>query len=185
MKGLVANEAGRVARNSAGETSAPVGPVEQPRGTSEVQRPQAGTDSRETRGEKSLLCRKKRGKKLKSILLSVTSGIGTRPSMMTRKPTVGDGAASSGACGHPSAWPALRRLPWPRRFLAKTIRGPAPGAHVLEPLPLTRILGSPTDVSLRSLLSFFVFLYLSVCEASKLRSLPFTHPIYVASRYSQ
>ena len=84
-----------------------------------------------------------------------------------------------------SAWPVLRRLPWPRRFLAKTIRGPEPGAHVLEPLPLTRILGSPTDVSLRSLLSFFVFLYLSVCEASKLRSLPFTHPIYVASRYFQ
>ena len=49
----------------------------------------------------------------------------------------------------------------------------------------TRILGSPPDVSLRSLLSFFVFLYLSVCEALKLRSLPFTHPIYVASRYFQ
>ena len=32
---------------------------------------------------------------------------------------------------------------------------------------------------------FFVFLYLSVCEALKLRSLPFTHPIYVASRYFQ
>ena len=105
--------------------------------------------------------------------------------MMTRKPTVGDGAASSGACGHPSAWPVLRRLPWPRRFLAKAIRGPAPGAQVLEPLPLTRILGSPPDVSLRFLLSFFVFLYLSVCEALKLRSLPFPHPIYVASRYFQ
>ena len=90
--------------------------------------------------------------------------------MMTRKPTVGDGAASSGACGHPSAWPVLRRLPWPRRFLAKAIRGPEPGAQVLEPLPLTRIFGSPPDVSLRSLLSFFVFLYLSVCEALKLRS---------------
>ena len=79
----------------------------------------------------------------------------------------------------------LRRLPWRRRFLAKAIRGPEPGAHVLEPLPLTRIFGSPPDVSLPSLLSFFVFLYLSVCEASKLRSLPFTHPIYVASRYFQ
>ena len=99
--------------------------------------------------------------------------------------TVGDGAASSGACGPPSAWPVLRRLPWPRRFLATTIRGPEPGAHVLEPLPLTRIFGPPPDVSLRSLLSFFVFLYLSVCEALKLRSLPFTHPIYVASRYFQ
>ena len=70
-------------------------------------------------------------------------------------------------------------------FLAKAIRGPAPGAQVLEPLHLTRILGPPPDVHLRSLLSFFVFLYLSVCEASKLRSLPFTHPIYVASRYFQ
>ena len=80
---------------------------------------------------------------LPTTRLSVTSGIGTRPSMMTRKPTVGDGAASSGACGHPSAWPALRRLPWPRRFLAKAIRGPEPGAQVLEPLHLTRILGSP------------------------------------------
>ena len=77
------------------------------------------------------------------------------------------------------------RLPWPRRFLAQATRGPEPGAQVLEPLPLTRIFGSPPDVSLRSLLSFFVFLYLSVCEASKLRSLPFTHPIYVASRYFQ
>ena len=105
--------------------------------------------------------------------------------MMTRKPTVGGGADSSGACGHPSAWPVLRRLPWPRRFLAKAIRGPEPGAQVLEPLHLTRILGSPPDVSLPSLLSFFVFLYLSVCEALKLRSLPFTHPIYVASRYFQ
>ena len=99
--------------------------------------------------------------------------------------SVGDGAASSGACGHPSAWPVLRRLPWPRRFLAKAIRGPEPGAQVLEPLHLTRILGPPPDVYLHSLLSFFVFLYLSVCEASKLRSLPFTHPIYVASRYFQ
>ena len=105
--------------------------------------------------------------------------------MMTRKPTVGGGAASSGACGPPSAWPVLRRLPWPRRFLAKAIRGPEPGAQVLEPLDLTRILGPPPDVYLHSLLSFFVFLYLSVCEASKLRSLPFTHPIYVASRYLQ
>ena len=71
------------------------------------------------------------------------------------------------------------------RFLAKAIRGPEPGAQVLEPLHLTRILGPPPDVYLHSLLSFFVFLYLSVCEASKLRSLPFTHPIYVASRYFQ
>ena len=67
----------------------------------------------------------------------------------------------------------------------EAIRGPELGAQVLEPLHLTRILGSPPDVSLPSLLSFFVFLYLSVCEALKLRSLPFTHPIYVASRYFQ
>ena len=60
--------------------------------------------------------------------------------------SVGDGAASSGACGHPSAWPMLRRLPWPRRFLAKAIRGPEPGAQVLEPLHLTRILGPPPDL---------------------------------------
>ena len=52
---------------------------------------------------------------------------------MNRTPTVGDGAASSGACGPPSAWPVLRRLPWPRRFLAKAVRGPEPGAQVLEP----------------------------------------------------
>ena len=32
------------------------------------------------------------------------------------------------------------------------------------------------------LLSFCVFISLSLCEALKLRSLPFTHPIYVASR---
>ena len=30
-----------------------------------------------------------------------------------------------------------------------------------------------------------IIAYLSVCEALKLRSLPFTHPIYVASRYFQ
>ena len=94
---------------------------------------------------------------LPTTRLSVTSGIGTRPSMMTRKPTVGDGAASSGACGHPSAWPVLRRLPWPRRFLAQAIRGSEPGAQVLEPLHLTRILGPPPDVCLHSLLSFLVF----------------------------
>ena len=60
-----------------------------------------------------------------------------------------------------------------------------PGAQVLEPLHLTRILGPPPDVYLPSLLSFFVFLCPSVCEALKLRPLPFTHPVYVASRYFQ
>ena len=112
----------------------------------------------------------KKKQKEESTRPSVTSGIGTRPSMTNRTPTVGAGAASSGACGPPSAWPVLRRLPWPRRFLATTIRGPEPGAHVLEPLPLTRILGSPPDVSLRSLLSFFVFLYLSIFLSVKPRS---------------
>ena len=67
----------------------------------------------------------------------------------------------------------------------KAIRGPEPGAPVLKPLHLTRVLGPPPDFYLYSLLSFFVFLYLSVCEALKLRSLPFTHPIYVASLYFQ
>ena len=37
----------------------------------------------------------------------------------------------------------------------------------------------PPDVYLPSLLSCFVLLYLSVCEALKLRPLPFTHPVYV------
>ena len=105
--------------------------------------------------------------------------------MMTRKPTVGGGAASSGACGHPSAWPVLRRLPWPRRFLAKAIRGPEPGAHVLEPLHLTPYLGATTGRSIYILFFLSFFLCLSVCEALKLRSLPFTHPVYVASRYFQ
>ena len=64
--------------------------------------------------------------------------------MMTRKPTVGGGANSSGACGPPSAWPVLRRLPWPRTSLAKAISGPEPGAQVLEPLHLTPALRAPT-----------------------------------------
>ena len=57
--------------------------------------------------------------------------------MLTRKPTVGGGADSSGACGPPSAWHVLRPLPCPRRFLEKAIRGPEPGAQVFEPLHLT------------------------------------------------
>ena len=47
---------------------------------------------------------------LPTTRLSVTSGIGMRSSMMTRKPTVGGGAGSSGACGPPSAWRVLRPL---------------------------------------------------------------------------
>ena len=82
--------------------------------------------------------------------------------MMTRKPTVGDGAASSGACGPPSAWPVLRRLPWPRRVLAKAIRGPELGAQELEPLHLTRVLGPPPDVYLPSS-SVFLCLSFSFC----------------------
>ena len=98
---------------------------------------------------------------------------------MTLKPTVGGGAASSGACGPPSAddddvyyyirwrliWPVLRRLPWPRRFLAKAIRGPEPGAQVLEPLHLTPALGAPTGRP-----STLVFL--SVCLEVTVTSLP-------------
>ena len=41
------------------------------------------------------------------------------------------------------------------------------------------------DVYLLSLLSFFVFLCLSVCEASRLRSPPFPHSVYVATRSFQ
>ena len=70
-------------------------------------------------------------------------------------------------------------------IFGKGNRGPEPGAQVLEPLHLTRILGPPPDVYLHSLLSFFVFLCLSVCIALKLRPLPFTHPVYVAPRSFQ
>ena len=61
MKGLVANEAGRVARNSAGETSAPVGPVSSP----EALRGAAAASRKRRKGGGEalpLLCRKKRGK---------------------------------------------------------------------------------------------------------------------------
>ena len=88
---------------------------------------------------------------------------------MTRKPTVGGGAASSGACGPPSAWLVLRRLPWPRKFLAKAIRGPAPGAPVLEPLHLTPMSSGSWGHHRTSIyilfclsLSFFVFLSVSL-----------------------
>ena len=93
--------------------------------------------------------------------LSFTSGLWMRPSMLTRKPTVGGGAGSSGACGPPLAWHVLRPLPWPRRFLEKAIRGPEPGAQVFEPLHLTPDLRAPTG---RPSTFSFVFLCLSVCE---------------------
>jgi hypothetical protein len=64
--------------------------------------------------------------------LNVTFGLWMRPSMLTRKPTVGGGADSSGACGPPSAWRVLRPLPCPRRFSARATRGPALGAHVFK-----------------------------------------------------
>ena len=102
--------------------------------------------------------------------------------MLTRKPTVGGGVVSSGACGPPSAWHVLRLLPCPRRFLEKAIRGPEPGAQVFEPLHLTPDLRAPFG---RQSTFSFVFLCLSVCVALKLRSLHFTHPAYVASRYFQ
>ena len=65
---------------------------------------------------------------------------------------------------------------------AKAIRGPEPGAQVFEPLHLTSDLRAPTG---RQSTFSFVFLCLSVCVALKLRSLHFTHPVYVASRYFQ
>ena len=79
----------------------------------------------------------------------------------------------------PAAFPTQRRCacaeesPVSRRsFFTATV--------YLKPLAV------PNSItSLRSLLSFFLCLYLSVREALKLRSLPFTHPIYVASRYFQ
>ena len=74
----------------------------------------------------------------------------------------GGGAASSGACGPPSAWPVLRRLPWPRRSLAKAIRSPAPGAPVLEPLHLTPAPGATTG-RLSTFSSVFLCLSLSFC----------------------
>ena len=67
--------------------------------------------------------------------------------MLTRKPFVGGGAGFSGACGLPSAWHVLRPLPCPLRFSAKATRGPAPGAHVFEPLHLTPTIG--TDISFK------------------------------------
>ena len=80
---------------------------------------------------------------------------------MTRKPTVGGGADSSGACGPPSAWHVLRPLPWPRRFLEKAIRGPELGAQVFEPLRMNPDLRAPTG---RPSTFSFVFLCLSVCS---------------------
>ena len=99
--------------------------------------------------------------------------------MLTRKPTAGGGADSSGACGPPSAWHVLRPLPCPRRFLEKAIRGPEPGAQVFEPLHLTPDLRAPTG---RQSTFSFVFLCLSVCVL-KLRSLRLDPPRLFASRY--
>ena len=96
---------------------------------------------------------------LPTTRLSFTSGLWTRPSMLTRKPTVGGEAGFSGACGPPSAWHVLRPLPCPRRFSAKATCGPAPGAQVFEPLHLTPDLRAPTGCHSPFSLSFFVFLY--------------------------
>ena len=111
--------------------------------------------------------------------LSFTSGLWMRPSMLTRKPTVGGGAGFSGACGPPSAWLVLRRLPWPRRFLAKAIRGPAPGAPVLEPLHLTPMSSGSwghhrTSIYILFCLSLSCFIFLSVkpCLEVTVTSLP-------------
>jgi hypothetical protein len=112
---------------------------------------------------------------LPTTRLSVTSEIGTRSSMMTRKPTVGGGADSSGACGPPSAWPVLRRLPWPRRSLAKAISGPEPGAQVLEPLHLTPALRAPTGRP-STFSSVFLCLSLSFCLWSLEVTVTSLHP---------
>ena len=101
--------------------------------------------------------------------------------MLTRKPTVGGGVVSSGACGPPSAWHVLRLLPCPRRFLEKATRGSALGAQEFEPLHLTPDLRAPTG---RQSTFSFVFLCLSVC-ALKLRSLRLDPPRLFASRYFQ
>ena len=69
--------------------------------------------------------------------LSVTSRLWVMPSMSTLRLTAGGGAGFSGACGPASAWRVLRPLPCALRFSAKATRGPAPGAHVFEPLHLT------------------------------------------------
>ena len=68
----------------------------------------------------------------------------------------------SKTCGPPSAWPVLRRLPWPRRYLATAIRGHEPGAPVLEPLHLTPAPGATTG-RLSTFSSVFLCLSLSFC----------------------
>ena len=70
--------------------------------------------------------------------------------MLTRKPTVGGGAGFSGACRPASAWRVLRPLPGPLRFSAKATRGPAPDAHLFEPLHLTPCSPEVTVTSLHS-----------------------------------
>ena len=77
-----------------------------------------------------------------------------RQSILTRKPTVGGGAGFSGACGPASAWRVLRPLPGPLRFSAKATRGPAPDAHLFEPLHLTPCSPEVTVTSLHSSLSY-------------------------------
>ena len=69
----------------------------------------------------------------------------------------------------------LRRLPWPRRFLAKAIRGPEPGAHVLEPLHLTPYLGATTG-RLSTFSSVFLCLFLSFCLYSLEVTVTSLHP---------
>ena len=111
---------------------------------------------------------------LPTTRLSFTSGLWMRPSMLTRKPTVGGEAGSSGVCGLPSAWRVLRPQPCPLRFSAKATRGPAPGALVFEPLHLTPDSGSlsPPRISL----SFLSCLFLSFCVCRPEVTVTSLHP---------
>ena len=76
----------------------------------------------------------------------------------------------------------LRRLPWHRRFSAKAIRGPEPGAQVLEPLHLTPALRAPTGRP-STFSSVFLCLSLSFCLSSlevAVASLPPPHLCRIA-----
>ena len=103
--------------------------------------------------------------------LSFTSGLWMRPSMLTRKPTVGGGAGFSGACGLPLAWRVLRPLPCALKFSAKPALGHEPGAHMLEqhyPTPDFGLSLHRMELSIFCCISSF---FLLVRAALKLRSL--------------
>ena len=79
--------------------------------------------------------------------------------MLILKPIVGGGTGISGACGLPSAKCAPKPPPCALRFSAKPTRGPATGAHVLEPLHLTQDLCAPPGMSHSILYSLFCVVY--------------------------